>query len=327
MNSAIGGYFELEFPKAKPFLYPAAYEFQSARAAFLALLRTGKPSRVYMPHYICDSMVAPLENAGVECLFYSIDGEFNIIGDVELGEADWLFYVNYFGVCEKNIDGLFHHYNPRQLILDHSQAFYSPPRDCLATIYSARKFFGVPDGGLLLTGLPIAEPQESDQESLSRAISGLTRLAKTPEAGYADYQKAEHSLEQCEPLKMSQLTRRILHGIDFEAAKTRRNENFDFLHRHLGSLNQIELDLQNMDGPLCYPFLVDSVELRSHLIRERVFVATYWPETIARVSNNSHESKFVKSLLPLPCDQRYGVDAMLRVAEICLDFLSRKKLL
>lgn len=322
MNNAIGGYFELEFPKARPFLYPAAYEFQSARAAFLALLRTGKPSRVYMPHYICDSMVAPLEKAGVECLFYSIDGEFNIIDDFELGVSDWLFYVNYFGVCEKNIDGLFRRYNPRQLILDHSQAFYSPPRDCLATIYSSRKFFGVPDGGLLITGLPVAEPQESDQGSLSRAMSGLTRLAETPEAGYADYQKAEHSLEQCEPLKMSQLTRRILHGVDFEAAKTRRNENFLFLHGQLGGLNQIELDLQGIDGPLCYPFLVDSEDLRSHLIRARVFVATYWPETIARVSSNSHESKFVKSLLPLPCDQRYGLGEMEHMAKICLNFLS-----
>lgn len=100
---------------------------------------------------------------------------------------------------------------------------------------------------------------------------------------------------------MSQLTRRILHGIDFEAAKPGVTRISTSRAQALGAVwIKLNWDLQNMDGPLCYPFLVDSVELRSHLIRERVFVATYWPETIARVSNNSHESKFVKSLLPLP---------------------------
>lgn len=324
MNSPIGGYFELEFPEPKAFLYPDAYEFQSARAAFLALLRAGKPSRVYMPHYICDSMVAPLEKAGVECRFYSIDDTFNIIDDIDVGETDWLFYINYFGICNSNIDKLFKRYNPCQIILDHSQAFYAPPRDCLATIYSSRKFFGVPDGGLLVTALAILEPQENDHGSLMRAIAGVTRLAETPEAGYTDYQKAECSLEQFEPLKMSQLTRRILHSVDFEAARVKRNNNFEFLHQRLGCLNKLSFDLINIDGPLCYPFFTDIVDLRAHLIRERVFVATYWPETVTRVSAASHELKFVKSLLPLPCDQRYSLDEMEYVAKICLNFFSDK---
>lgn len=322
MSNAIGGYFELELPRPGPFLYPAAYEFQSARAAFLALLGAMKPHKVFMPHYICDSMIAPLEKSGVEYCFYSVDAEFNIIDDFDFSDLDWLLYVNYFGVCEKNIDRLLTKYNPRQLILDYSQAFYAFPRDCLATIYSPRKFFGVPDGGLLLTGLAICEAQTSDHDSFSRTMPGLKRLAETPEAGYTDYQKAEGSLKQCEPLKMSQLTRRILHSVDFETARLRRNENFYFLHHRLKGLNKISLDFQNVNGPLCYPFVTDSPDLRKHLIRERVFVATYWPETVTRVSNTSQELKFVNNLLPLPCDQRYDSYEMHRIVEICLDFLS-----
>ena len=322
MSNAIGGYFELELPRPGNFLYPAAYKFQSARAAFLALLRTVKPRKVFIPHYICDSMIAPLEQSGVEYCFYSVDAEFNIIDDLEFSDSDWLLYVNYFGACEKNIDQLLTKYNPHQLILDHSQAFYAAPRDCMATIYSPRKFFGVPDGGLLLTELQICEPQSSDHVSFTRAMPGLKRLAETPEAGYTDYQKAERSLEQCEPLKMSQLTQRILHSVDFENARLRRNENFHFLHHRLKELNKISLNFQNINGPLCYPFLADSPDLRAHLIREKVFVATYWPETAARVSNTSHEIKFVNNLLPLPCDQRYDSNEMQRIVEVCLHFLS-----
>ena len=324
MNSAIGGYFELEFPKPRPFLYPAAYEFQSARAAFLAQLRAAKPTRVFMPHYICDSMLSPLEKAGVECCFYFIDSDFNVIDDFDFFESDWLFYVNYFGVCGKNIERLFETYNPLQLILDHSQAFYTPPTNCLATIYSARKFFGVPDGGLLITSLPIREPQTIDHGSLARAIPGLTRLAETPEAGYIDYQKSEYTLAQCEPLKMSHLSRRILHSVNFESARLRRNENFYFLHLRLGCLNEFSFDLRGIDGPLCYPFLILSAGLRKFLIGERVFVANYWPEISGRGRGDCLEMRFARDLLPLPCDQRYDLQDMQRVAELCLNFLSCK---
>ena len=110
-----------------------------------------------MPSYLCDSMLAPVEKAGVECIFYSLDAHFDIIDDITLGESDWLLYVNYFGICGPNIDRLRDRHASGQLILDHSQAFYAAPTECLATIYSPRKFFGVPDGGLLVTALPVAE--------------------------------------------------------------------------------------------------------------------------------------------------------------------------
>ena len=322
MNMAIGGYFELELPEPRPFLYPMARQFQSARAAFLALLRTGRPSRVFIPHYLCDSMLLPLKKAGVECIFYSMDDGFNIRDDIDLRATDWLLYVNYFGVCGNSVDRLRARYAPRQLVLDHSQAFYAAPRDCLATIYSPRKFFGVPDGGLLVTALPISEAQGMDQGSLARASSGLTRLAQTAEAGYAAYQEAEASLEQCEPLEMSQLSRRILHSVDIEAARMRRNANFAFLHQQLGSCNALALDLDSIDGPLCYPLLADATDLRAHLIRERIFVATYWPEVASRVGMVSQEREWVRNLLPLPCDHRYGLAEMQRIAQTCLPFLS-----
>ena len=322
MDTAIGGYFELELPERGPFLYPMAHQFQSARAAFLALLRAGRPSRVYMPHYLCDSMLAPLAIAGVECVFYSMDAGFNLIDEIDLRPSDWLLYVNYFGVCRKPIDRLRARHAASQLVLDHSQALYAAPGACLATIYSPRKFFGVPDGGLLVTALPVGKPQARDQGSLARARSGLRRLAQTAEAGYAAYQEAEASLEQCEPLQMSQLSQRILHSVDTEAARVRRNSNFAFLHQQLGGFNGLKIDLDSVDGPLCYPLLADTAGLRAHLIRERIFVATYWPEVASRVGAVSHELEWVRHLLPLPCDQRYGLAQMQRIAQTCLAFLS-----
>lgn len=322
MRHAIGGYFELELPPPRASLYPMALSFQSARAAFLALLRTGKPARIFMPYYLCDSMLAPVEKAGVNCVFYSLDADFDIVDDITLGESDWLLYVNYFGICGPNIDRLRNRHASAQLILDHSHAFYAAPTECLATIYSPRKFFGVPDGGLLVTAQPVAEPINTEQGSLARARAGMTRLAETAEAGYAAYKEAENSLAQCEPMKMSQLSRRILQSVDVEAVRLRRNANFAFLHQQLAARNLLGFDASCVDGPLCYPLLTDVAGLHEHLLCERIFVAKYWPEVACRVGQASCEFNWTRNLLPLPIDQRYSKDDMQIIADICLYFIS-----
>ena len=51
-GKAIGGYFELELPRGQDDYYPQALKYQSARAAFYALLLFAKPQRVWMPYYI-----------------------------------------------------------------------------------------------------------------------------------------------------------------------------------------------------------------------------------------------------------------------------------
>ena len=319
-ENGVGGYFELELPKAKLFLYPQSLKFQSARASFLALLRAGKPKRVWMPHYICDSMLAPLRYTGVEVTFYSINTQFDIVDKFELPANDWLFYVNYFGVCSQNIDRIMSRFYKNQVVLDYSQSFYAAPRECLANIYSPRKFFGVPDGGLLITNLLIAIPSEIESGSVVRSTHLLKRLAVSAESGYADYQQAELSLVEFEPHQMSSLTRRILNSVDFEAVRTRRNNNFHFLHKRLGKINKLLIDPLSINGPLCYPFFIAKAGIRQRLIRERIFVATYWPDVLDRVDDSSCEASLVKNIIPLPCDQRYGKEEMKKIIDICSEF-------
>lgn len=312
---AIGGYFELELPPGKEF-YPDALMFQSARAAFLALLRVGAPRRVWMPRFICGSMFAPLYQADIECLFYSIDDKLDISDQIKLDDGDWLLYVNYFGICSRQVDRVLTRFNPYQVVIDNSQAFFSPSRDCLATIYSPRKFFGVPDGGLLFSQLQISLPEEEDSGSLNRMVRLLTRLAESPEAGYEDYQRAEMSLQDIEPRRMSRLTQRLLLSLDFEVIRRKRNDNFRSLHERLGEYNPLQIDLSAVDGPLCYPFITKEAGLRQELINERIFVPTYWPDILSREDEGSYEYWMVNACLALPCDQRYDKSEMERILAI-----------
>jgi len=312
-HDAIGGYFELAYPEEGGLVHPAAQSLQSARAALHALVQKIRPSRVWMPYYICDAMLAPLHALGVDIAYYPIDEHLQVSGSVELGAKDCLLYVNYFGICNEQADALLHRFPPEQVILDHSQAFFCKPRNCLATIYSPRKFFGLPDGGLLVSEIRVDDLLLPEDDSLTRTIPLLKRLADGPQAGYAAFQAAEASLTDTRPRAMSRLTRRLFQGIDITHAHARRNENFRILHEHLGHLNSLDVNLDSMDGPLCYPFLNGCEGLRDKLIRARIYAATYWPEVLARSALAPVEGMMVRHCVPLPCDQRYGRTEMERI--------------
>jgi len=321
-KNAIGGYFELELPAANTPLYPQALGFQSGRAAFLALLRSGKPRRVWVPYYICSTMLDSMRQAEVEPAFYRIDDNLHLAQEIHLLEDDWFLYVNYFGVCGAYAQSLLSRFARQSVVIDASQALFSPPLDCLATIYSPRKFMGIPDGGLLVSSIPVDAPQCVDEGSFERALPLLKRMAFTPEAGHAEHQRAEATLFVQQPKGMSDLTRRMLSSVDFADVRERRNRNFSYLHDRLGRYNCLRMSPEDVNGPLCYPMLTLNTRLREVLIKERIFVATYWRDVLELVEDSCSEASLVNGLVPLPCDQRYSEVDMARVVEVCLDFFA-----
>jgi hypothetical protein len=315
----IGGYFELELPSRRELPYVGLQCFQSARAAFLALLRAGRPTKVWMPRYICNAMIAPLVKAGVEYAWYDLTDELEVGPGVRLANGEWLLYVNYFGVCGAKVDALLQRFSPDQIVLDYSQSFFSPPHEqALATIYSPRKFFGVPDGGLLFSQIPISSPDEIDVTSFARTEHLIKRLGDSPEAGYVAYQRAEESLADLEPRTMSRLSERILASVDFESVRQIRNENFTLLHDRLGDDGGLLAGMDETDVPLCYPYRSRDAGLRQRLISNRIFVATYWSDALDRLTTDRAD-RLVRNMFPLPIDQRYGTADMERISAIILD--------
>ena len=316
LPKAIGGYFELELPPSVAHLYPDALRFQSARAALYALLKAGKPNRVWMPKYICESMYSPLCSLGIEIVFYDLTEQFNVADSVMLAADDWLVYVNYFGVCHEQELALLNRFNSSQIVFDHSQAFYLPPLNCLATIYSPRKFFGVPDGGYLISQISITKPKEIDKNSISRCMHLLQRLDSGPESGYEAFKKADISLNDIQPRQMSNLTSRLLSSIEYESIRNKRNANFHLIHEKFEHLNGLKINIKTINGPMCYPLLINNAAVKKRLQENRIFVATYWPGVQKRVGADSLEYQFVEKCLPLPCDQRYNSSDMQGIYDV-----------
>ncbi|EBN9364132.1 hypothetical protein D3L20_26980, partial [Salmonella enterica] len=71
--------------------------------------------------------------------------------------------------------------------------------------------------------------------------------------------------------------------------------------------------------PLCYPFLSKNNKLKEMLLKNEIYVPTYWNDVLSRVDINSIEYELVSKLIPLPCDQRYSYLQMQKIVNIILE--------
>lgn len=313
----IGSYFEIELPKGNEY-HENALKLNSGRNALWYIIKAYYVKRIYLPFYICDSVLEPIKDIKIDYEFYSIDENFEPILNVELKRNEFILYVNYFGIKDDSIDDLSN--KIENLIIDNSQAFYSPIRKP-PTFYSPRKFFGVPDGAYLYTDEYLKLEMDQDV-SFEKCLYLLKRLDLSSNEGYEDYRKVEEEFSHDPIKKMSKLTQRILSSINYKKVKNIREQNFQYLHKKLKDLNELKITLKNLNGPLKYPFLIDNENLKNYLIQNKIYVSTYWQEVLPRVEKNTIEYYLTKYLVPLPIDQRYNKKDMNFIIEKINEALS-----
>lgn len=293
----IGGYPEIEQMAGREY-YPEASRFNTARSALLWLVRQRKIKKLFLPAYLCPSVRHALAKSGFEKMeFYEVDPFFRPVFDRPAAEGEWLYLVNYYGQLGNDFIGEVKE-RYQNLIVDNVQAFFQRPLAHTDTLYSCRKWFGVPDGAYLSTDL--AAPCLEKDFSAGRLAPLFGRAEEGAETFFALHQKIEQSLDEAPVKGMSRLTQNLLCGADYGKAQARRNENFDFLHHALKEKN--ELALCRPEGAFYYPFKTKNApEIRSFLISQKIFVPKLWPDT---------PDERATSILPLPVDQRYAQKEM-----------------
>ena len=311
--NAIGGYFELELCKGEHF-HKGALCLNSARNCFEYVLRYRNYAKVYIPYYTCEVLLEPILKIGVPYEFYSINEtlEPSTLPKLEANEA--FLYTNYFGLKQECVKKLASEYGS-QLIVDNAQAFYDAPLTGIDTFYSVRKFFGVPDGAYLYTDTLLQQEFEQDY-SYERISHLLKRIDLGAEEGYSDFRKNDDALCHQEIKKMSKLTAAILSGIDYEATRKRRMENFQQLNAALGKTNQLHFEMADECVPMVYPYLTNNDELKQKLIENKIFVATYWPNVMDWCKEKTWEYQLAQRTCFLPVDQRYGQEDMNKILNV-----------
>jgi len=310
---AIGGYFSLELPLREEY-HKNAIRLNTGRNCLEYILRARRYKKVYVPYYTCEAVMEPINKLGIPYEFYHIDIHFEIRERFTLKADEALLYTNYFGLKQQYIERLAEKTGER-LIVDNTQAFYAKAIAGIDTFYTCRKFFGVADGAYLYTDKLLDEEFELD-ESYDRMAHLLKRIDLSAEQGFADFRKVDDGLDNQPIRKMSKLTKRIMQSIDYDAAAKKRIENFLMLQGVLGEKNNLVLPLEDDAVPMVYPFLAPVRELREKLIKNKVFVARYWPNVLDWTTEKDIEYLLAFQMQPLPIDQRYAEEDIERIIRI-----------
>lgn len=310
----IGGYIELDTYTGS-MLYEDGIKLNCGRNALAYIVKAKKINKIYFPRFMCDSNDKVLFENDVEVIYYNIGIDFK----PRIEERDgWLYIVNYYGQLSNEYISTLGKY----VIVDNAQAYFQCPVQGVDTIYTCRKFFGVPDGAILYTDKLIEITQRD--ESYNRMNFLLGRFERTAGEFYQEYVDNNHFFKN-EPIKiMSKLTENLLHGLDYDAIKKKRNANFLYLDSKLGSINKLTLNIP--DGAFMYPLYLDNgFELRKKLQELKLFIPTLWPAVFNLCSEDELEYDMAKNILPIPVDQRYQVEDMEYIVNVITSFIGGKQ--
>lgn len=309
---SIGGYFELTCGNT-PLYYQNGTYLNICRNAIRYIIRALGIRKIHVPFYTCHVVYEAIQAEGCKILKYNLADD--MMPSIDFPKNDFIIYNNYFGVLGNNVKILSGLYP--NLIVDNAQAFYSKP-DCRAVVYSPRKFFGLPDGGILIgKDIPKLELQKGISIDVTSHL--LKRLEFGAKIGYEDFIRNDLKLDYYPIQAISNLTLALMGNIDYETAKRKRLENFNFLKKHLKT--DFPILMSSDDVPLVYPYFIDNgSEIRDKLISKKIFCARYWPKVLEYCDSNSIEYRLAKNVVSLPIDQRYGLEEMNHIISVINQF-------
>ncbi len=334
----IGGMFGLEdfreLPEHPlPHLQGKHILLTNARSGIRLLVEQLRPATVWMPSYLCGSMIQAVNEAVSRIRYYEVDYDLNIpsLEWLEFVRAgDLVVYIAYFGFPIQS--GLVRAARERAawVLEDDSQALLSLNHDQDAHFHlnSPRKFFGVPDGAILSAGDPDFEfpselPPPPPRWWLQALNASLLRAEFDRHGGERDWFRIANLVDAAAPLtphRMSELSEVIMrYRIDYPSISSRRIANYLSL---LVDLKHLALYPFLPEGvvPLGFPVRLEARDrIRQRLFDQQIFPPIHWDirRFVPESFQGSH--RLSRHILTLVCDQRYDAEDMHRTAELALE--------
>ncbi len=305
-----GGYLEFEKFDGKGY-HSDCLALNTGRNCLRYIIRKRKIKRLVVPYYICDSVTDVCREEEVEIIYYPISEIFRPILLKDM-EEEYVYIVNYYGQLDNRFLKELCKKYPK-IIIDNAQAFFQQPISGVDTIYTCRKFFGVPDGAYLYTSIE-GKDNLHRQYSYNRLEFLAGRYEKTASEFYEGFLQNEEYLGRQEIGQISRMTNNILCAVDYDKIKQVREENYQILERELSSLN--ELKIQMGTGPYMYPLLLSNGgRIRKKLQENKLYIPCLWPN-VTESSIYQLEAYYAQNILPVPCDQRYSAEDMKDIVAI-----------
>ena len=329
----IGGMFGLDAAvsaasaSGAPFIQPASLLLANARSGIHILIDQLRPARVWMPSYLCGAMLEAVRTTPVE--FYPVDRNLSMSTPDGIGEHDLVIVIDYFGfpTPAQFIDGV--KSRGAWILEDACQALLTRDvgRNSDFVLFSPRKFLGVPDGGVLsscnsssLGAIGLEDPPPDWTLKTFEAV--LLRREFDLYGGYRRWFTLFQQIEQECPIgyfAMSGITKMLLfHAFDYDAIAQRRRDNYLRLKEHLADIALFP-DLPLHVVPLGFPVRLETRDrVRETLFAARIYPPIHWPieDIVPGQFTESHQLN--REIMTLPCDQRYDLSDMDRMAGVIL---------
>lgn len=324
----IGGEFEIDLSlQGDGFILQSdTHYYASGRTALYQILRslTSHHCKIWLPDWLCHSMVDAVVKAGFEYCFYELDDQFkatlNALNQVSFSDEGVVLMVNYFGLQDltetsKAIKEAF----PNSVVIeDDVQAYWvfaekeNPYADYRFT--SLRKSFAVPDGGLVRTKRPMPTVKGKNSFSSLKLKAGQMKLNRSQE-GIRDedylalFEEGEILIDDNYDSIMTDTSKRLYVGVDMCQAKQQRQANAAFIIKGLQEFGIKPLIPLSDDAvPLFVPiYLENRDEVRRRMFQHEVFCPVHWPLEGMKVKCGTEMASHEISLI---VDQRYDLSDM-----------------
>ena len=314
-NKEIGGYLEMERYLGSLY-HDGAIPLNCGRGCLSYLIELHDIKEIWLPDYLCESVEEQCVVDQVEVRRYEIGANFQPKWETIASNQGYLYLVDYYGsLLDETIDRGLELFEGK-IIVDETQGFFRLPKPRVDTLYTTRKYFGVPDGGFVYVDQPLDRALEKD-ESRTRMNYLLGRFEGTASEFFSEAQENNDAVSIGYAREMSAITENLLRSLDYDAIIAKRENNYRYLDQLLSHLNPLEVEMPI--GPFAYPFLVkDGPAARALLAAQKIYIPTLWPNVVGDQAVSGIAREYATNILPLPVDQRYDTEDMQFIVDTML---------
>lgn len=307
----------------------------NARSGIRILLDLLSPHQVWMPSYLCNTMLEAIDTETTTIKFYEVNSclqisSLNWLDDVK--HNDLVTVIDYFGFpcdlpwaeCVKS--------QGAWILKDASQALLSDNICQFAdfVLYSPRKFLGVPDGGILRFNYNIElndihlkhPPAKWWLKAFSASVLRREFDQNSSDPSWFRLFQEANAESPIGPYAMSELSQVLLkHCFNYSKIAQRRVENYQVLSKLLSNFT-IFPNLSPKVVPLGFPMRVKCRDkVRQKLFEHQIYPPVHWPipKKVPMDFKESHQ--LADEIMTLPCDQRYNTADMERMAQLANEAL------
>lgn len=294
------------------------YSFNTVKASISLIKQDLGSEEIYVPYYLCPNVIAEIEKNFSVIHFYNINN--NLLPKINNLENKIVYIVNYFGVMDNSLKRFVYSNKNTIFIIDNAHSFYCKPiiSNNVYNLYSCKKFFGVPDGGYLITKKIMHTPYK---DSFSNSISNY--LIKSLEEGtnscYKDKKEVDSYINN-NYSGISVFSKKLMEKINYKKIKRIRHRNFKIYQKAFKKINHIKCEKKSI--PYVYPLNV-GINIKNELINQKIYVPTLW-----NMNENEDKIKFETFLknntIFLPLDQRYDVNDIEFIIAVVKELLENK---